>query len=316
MTFLPDATVARLQAVATWPEFVTDRYVVTGEIGRGGMGAVYLAQDELLGREVAIKVSNAIGSEGIERTLQREARILARLEHPGIIPIHDVGRLADGRLFYVMKRVRGVTLREHLGDVPSQGERLRTFERICDAIRFAHAHGVVHRDLTPDNIMVGEFGEVLVLDWGLALIPDGRRDEAARVAGTRGFMAPEQASGGGAHVTPRADVFGLGAILYVLLAEAPPPEDRAMLFAGVTSVARPLRAICEKALAPDPESRYDSVQSLALDVARFRAGEAVEAHRESAFDRAARFGRTYRTPILLVLAYVVMRALVAWFGGR
>ena len=122
--------------------------------------------------------------------------------------------------------------------------------------------------------------------------------------------------GGGAHVTPRADVFGLGAILYVLLAEGPPPEDRAMLFAGVTSVARPLRAICEKALAPDPESRYDSVQSLALDVARFRAGEAVEAHRESAFDRAARFGRTYRTPILLVLAYVVMRALVAWFGGR
>ncbi len=315
MTFLSDAALARLQAVATWPGFTTDRYRVTEEIGRGGMGAVYLARDEALGRDVAIKVSNGVATTALEDRLRREARILARLEHPGIVPVHDTGRLADGRLFYVMKRVRGVTLREHLRGGPSPGDRLRTFERICDAVAFAHANDVIHRDLTPDNVMVGEFGEVLVLDWGLARTPD-EGEEAGTVLGTRGFMSPEQAAGSPEGVTPRTDVYSLGAILHMLLTGGPPAAGGGALLADAPDVPRPVRAICAKALAADPNQRYESVRALAADVACYRAGEAVAAHRETPLERIARFGRTYRTPILLVLAYVIMRAIVAWVAGR
>lgn len=316
MTFLSDAAIARLQSVATWPEFATDRYVVTGEIGRGGMGAVYLAHDEALGRDVAIKVSNAMASDALEGRLRREARILARLEHPGIVPVHDAGRLVDGRLFYVMKRVRGVTLREHLRGGPSLGDRLRTFERICDTVAFAHAHEIIHRDLTPDNVMIGEFGEVLVLDWGLARTPDWDGEEAGSVVGTRGFMSPEQAAGIPAAVTPRTDVYSLGALLHMLLTGFPPVTGEAVLFAAAPDLPRPVRAICAKALAAEPGERYQSVRALADDIARYRAGEPVVAHRDTLLERAARFGRAYRTPILLVLAYMIMRALVAWFAGR
>lgn len=159
MTFLEDAAIARLQAVANWPEFQDGRYTVVDQIGRGGMGTVYLAQDRELAREVAIKVSNGVPGADVERRLRDEARILAALEHPGIVPVHDAGRLADGRLFYVMKRVRGATLTEHARTLASLSERLGIFERICDAVNFAHAHGIVHRDLKPDNVMIGPFGE-------------------------------------------------------------------------------------------------------------------------------------------------------------
>ena len=165
---LSDAAVTRLRALGRWPEFESGRYAVVEEIGRGGMGTVYLALDEELGREVAIKIPNALASASLERRLRNEARVLARLEHPGIVPIHDAGRLADGRLFYVMKRVRGRTLGEHLRDNPDLNERLRLFERVCEPVAFAHAQGFIHRDLTPGNVMLGAFGEVMVMDWGVA----------------------------------------------------------------------------------------------------------------------------------------------------
>jgi serine/threonine protein kinase len=293
--FLPDSAVARLQAVANWPAFEGDRYAVVEQLGRGGMGSVYLARDERLGREVAIKVSSGVPGAEVERRLNAEARILATLEHPGIVPIHDAGRLADGRLFYVMKRVRGATLSEHLQRVRSLSERLGIFERICEAVSFAHARGVIHRDLKPDNVMIGEFGEVLVMDWGVARA--GALDEAGTVLGTRGFMAPEQEDGG--EIDARADVYGLGAILRWLCEDARPP--------------RALRAVCERATAPRAADRYATPAALAEDVARFRAGHAVDAHPESLIERGARFARTYRVAILLVLAYLVMRALVAFF---
>ena len=188
--------------------------------------------DEELGREVAIKIPNALASASLERRLRSEARVLARLEHPGIVPIHDAGRLADGRLFYVMKRVRGRTLGEHLRDNPDLTERLRLFERICEPVAFAHAQGFIHRDLKPENVMVGAFGEVMVMDWGVAKTVGSRqsavdshslqsqssvpvdsrssvespvpvdsasnsapRTDAGTVVGTAGFMAPEQARG-------------------------------------------------------------------------------------------------------------------------
>ena len=295
MSFLQDAAIARLQAVANWPEFDDARYTIVDEIGRGGMGVVYLARDERLAREVAIKVSNGVPGATVERRLNDEAGIVAALEHPGIVPIHDAGRLADGRLFYVMKRVRGATLPEHLQTVQSLSERLGIFERICEAVNFAHAHGVVHRDLKPDNVMIGAFGEVLVMDWGAALTRGAADPET--VLGTRGFMAPEQER---AEVTDaRADVYSLGAVLEWLAGERAP---------------RPLRAICARAMAQTPGDRYPSAAALAADVARFRAGHAVDAHRESTIERVARFARTYRTAILLILAYIVMRTVVAYFS--
>src|SRR5260370_51541 len=135
------------------------------------MGVVYAALDETLHRGVARKVlAVAVAGGDLARRLNREARVLARLEHPGIVPVHDVGTLSDGRVFYAMKFVEGQGLDKHIEVVASLPDRLRLFLRICDAVAFAHARGVLHRDLKPANVMVGAFGEVLVMDWGLAKI--------------------------------------------------------------------------------------------------------------------------------------------------
>jgi serine/threonine protein kinase len=325
---LSDATVARLKRVAAWPAFPTARYSIVEEIGRGGMGSVYLAIDEDLGREVAVKIPNGTPGAALERRLRAEARVLARLEHPGIVPVHDVGRLEDGRLFYVMKRVRGRTLREHLADVPDLTERLRIFERICEPVSFAHAHGIIHRDLKPENVMLGAYGEVMVMDWGVAKSlahpvndEDAERpaaDDATHpgtVVGTRGFMPPEQARGEAGAVDRRADIFSLGAILYLLLTGDPPDADPARAIWRHRDVPKPLRAICGRALSADPADRYDRVSDVADDVARYRAGHAVHAYQENAVERLARLARTYRVAILLILGYIVMRVAVALTAG-
>jgi serine/threonine protein kinase len=317
---LSDGAVGRLRGVGRLPEFATDRYDIVEEIGRGGMGAVYLARDRELDRDVAIKVPHDAGSAALERRLRVEARALARLEHPGIVPIHDVGRLADGRLFYVMKRVRGRTLRAHLSDVAERAERLRIFERICEPVAFAHAHGCIHRDLKPENIMIGSFGEVLVLDWGVARVVDAEADEPSQdravVVGTRGFMSPEQAAAT-AEADHRTDVYSLGAILALLLTGSDPVNgEPSIAILRDRKVPRPLRSICARALAAARGDRYPSVSALAADVARYRLGAAVEAHRESLAERTMRVARTYRVAILLVVAYVVMRAFVAFTFGR
>ena len=332
MSGLSDAAVTRLRTLGRWPEFESGRYSVIEEIGRGGMGTVYLAVDEELGREVAIKIPNALASASLERRLRSEARVLARLEHPGIVPIHDAGRLADGRLFYVMKRVRGQTLHEYLRGAPGMAERLRIFERICEPVAFAHAQGFIHRDLKPENVMIGAFGEVMVMDWGVAkavgsrestvdshsrqsesVVPASQTDDGT-VIGTVGFMAPEQARGDAGDVDERADVYGLGAILFLLLAgRVPDAHPQGSL--RLSGVPRPLAAICARALDADPSKRYHSVSALADEVARYRNNQKVQAYRETAFERALRFGRTYRTAILLVLAYIVMRAAVAFLAG-
>ena len=199
------------------------------------MGIVYRAHDRVLGRDVALKVLHAPGAA--RRTsaarLHREARVLAALEHPGIVPVHDVGVL-DGRPFYVMKLVRGRRLDEWAAGGPALADRLRAFERICEAVAFAHAHGVVHRDLKPANVMLGAFGEVLVMDWGVAKVLGdagvGRRGRA-RGGGDRGGDRPRdarlhgpRAGRGRPTVDARTDVHALGAILHFLLAGGPPGE--------------------------------------------------------------------------------------------
>jgi serine/threonine protein kinase len=350
LTPLSDAAVARLRSVATWPEFSSGRYTVTEQIGRGGMGTVYLARDTELGRDVAIKVPHVAVSSTLEQRLQTEARVLARLEHPGIVPIHDVGRLADGRLFYVMKQVHGQTLRDYLRETPDMSDSLRIFERICEPVAFAHAHGCIHRDLKPENVMIGQFGEVMVMDWGVARmesspalslsngpalslsngpalsLSNGPELVATRagveapstnpgtIVGTMGFMAPEQAAG--ATSDHRADVFSLGAILYSLLVREEPGSDAAAAIARRRDVPRPLRAICTRALAPAVGERYQSVSALAHDVAQFRIGGRLSAYRETLVERSMRVARTYRVAILLMLTYIVMRVVVAFVFGR
>src|SRR5687768_4166828 len=171
MRWLSDERLAHLRDLAANPDFSATKYRLSKELARGGMGTVYLAEDTELDRRVAIKVlSTPEANNDLRERMIREAQIIARLEHPRIVPVHDVGVLPDGRVFYAMKFVRGSRLDEYASQNASQRDRLRKFQAVCDAVAFAHAHGVIHRDLKPQNIMIGSFGEVLVLDWGVAKI--------------------------------------------------------------------------------------------------------------------------------------------------
>jgi predicted Ser/Thr protein kinase len=310
---LSDAAVANLRDVVDRP-VAGDRYAVHELLGRGGMGAVYRATDRLLQREVALKVlpTELERHDDVAHRLEREARVLAALEHPGIVSIHDAGKLADERPFYVMRLVRGQRLDEHVR-TESLGERLRRFLAICDAVSFAHSKGVIHRDLKPANVMVGEFGDVLVLDWGVAKRPtesgsesdsdpdSDPRDTGDGVAvGTPGFMAPEQmlAAGG---VDVRADVYALGAIL------------RTLLEAG--KGMRPLYAIIARATAVDVNDRYSSVDALAADVRAWLDRAPVSAYTESLWEKAVRFYRRNNALILLLLAYLAVRLFILWWRG-
>jgi serine/threonine protein kinase len=319
---LSDAALVRLAAVLDEPDLAGTKYELRGRVGRGGMGTVWRAFDRELGREVALKVMNGPEARpgGVAR-LRTEAQVLARLEHPGLVPVHDLGTLPDGRPFYAMKLVRGRRLDEHVRDLPQRAARLRVFERICEAVAFAHAQGVIHRDLKPQNVMVGPFGEVLVLDWGVAKVLGGEAPEtpppaagldaaparvpvdpdaatltaAGTVLGTPGYMAPEQARGESA-VGVAADVYALGALLSFLAGEGPP---------------RALAAVVARARAPRPEDRYPSVGELQEDVSRFLSGLPVTAYAEGPVETARRLAVKYRTPLVLVAAYLLMRVLLA-----
>ncbi len=267
------------------------------------MGRVFAAHDETLGRDVAIKVSHAPSAGAdLDRRLRQEAEVLARLEHPGIVPVHDIGQLADGRLFYVMKWVQGQTLAECAPGLTTESARLTVFERIAEAVAFAHAQGVVHRDLTPRNVMVGRFGEVLVMDWGVASLLGASGGGVTRV-GTPGFMPPEQAVGGGDTIGPPADVYALGALLR-------------WLCAGGDRVPRRLAAIIAKCVSERPADRYPDAADLVADLARYRAGQAVVAMPETVFDRVGRFVVAHQAIILLIAAYLLMRAAVGYVQGR
>ncbi|MGD9906187.1 MAG: serine/threonine-protein kinase [Vicinamibacterales bacterium] len=295
---LDDAAVARLRAAADVPD-LGPRYDVRAAIGHGGSSVVYAAWDHALDREVAVKVADAYrAATDTDVPLTREARILAALEHPGIVPVHDTGVTPDGRAFYVMTLVRGRSLAAAAAAV-SVPARIGLFLKVCEAVAFAHARGVVHRDLKPQNVMVGPFGEVLVLDWGVAATAAGEDGAGGppAVVGTPGFMPPEQAAGVSA-VDERADVYALGALLDGLVGPAAP---------------RPLAAVVERARAVRREDRYAGVAALEADVRRYLDGLAVSAYAEPLVERVMRVVDRYRVPIGLVAAYMVMRIVLLYW---
>jgi serine/threonine-protein kinase len=328
--WLSDDKLNHLRTIVGDPDFSSTKYTFVKELARGGMGTVYLAEDRELNRLVAIKVLNTTEvTDDLRNRMIREAQIIARLEHPGIVPVHDVGTLPDGRVFYAMKLVRGSRLDEYTARNASLKDRLRKFQAVCDAVAFAHAHGVIHRDLKPQNIMIGSFGEVLVLDWGVAKIlpePDppwsavpwhrfgqsgGKPPHskewsdtsAGTVVGTRHYMSPEQARGEIDQLDERADVYSLGAVLHFLLKDQP-------------KVSKAAKAISLKARANAKEERYSSASELSADIGRLLDAEPVSAYRENALEKASRWVSKNRFLILLVLAYLLMRIFLAFTSRR
>lgn len=263
------------------------RYALGPRLGTGGGGEVFRAKDTWLGRDVALKLLSEKPSSAEARRFEREGRLTAGLTHPNIVSVFDVG-VFEGRAFIAMELVDG----RSLGELVEEGaltlrERLRVFVKVCDAITYAHEKGVVHRDLKPDNVMVGRFGDVLVLDWGLARAPDGTGPDRAagegtrltrlgQIMGTPYYMAPEQAQGFGREAGTAADVYALGALLYTLCSGRP-PFDTVHLLEVVTRVAAgevvslasvapktPTRLveIVERAMAVRPPDRFEDVASL------------------------------------------------------
>jgi serine/threonine-protein kinase len=328
--------------VAMDPSPSGPRYRILRSHARGGLGEVYLARDEQLRRVVALKEIQAPQADRADSRARfiREAEITGGLEHPGIVPVYELGRHGDGRPYYAMRFIEGDSLREAIARHQAEGRRLSPAKRsldlrglvgrfvdACNAVAYAHSRGVIHRDLKPANIMLGPFGETLVVDWGLAKPsappdPAGSPDEGpspsaagqevtlpGMAVGTPQYMSPEQAAGEPDKLGPASDVYGLGATLYCLLTGHPPFEDR-----DVTTVLervargdfppprkvrqdvpRALEAICLKAMATRPEDRYESVRGLTADVESWLAGEPVSAWREPLWTRLDRWARRHRT---------------------
>lgn len=348
-----------------------ERYRPVRLHAKGGLGEVLVAQDEELHRMVALKriqPRQALNEESVRRFLQ-EAEITARLEHPGIVPVYGLVEGEDGRPCYAMRFIEGETLQRALdrfhADKSRRDQRevrleqrqlLARFIATCNTLAYAHSHGIVHRDLKPSNVILGKYGETLVVDWGLAKVmaesegeaspgvrespgsgtqPTATLTQEGSVMGTPAYMSPEQAEGRLNVCGPATDVYGLGATLYALLTGGPPfpgHDANAILAAarrgaflpprqrdGMTP--RALEAICLKAMAFRPESRYATALELAADVERWLADEAVSAHREPWTTKARRWLRRHRVlaasvVATLAAATVFLVVLLAIFGEQ
>lgn len=336
------------------PGAARGRYRLTVEQGRGGFGLVWRARDDALGRDVAVKelLGAAAGDRAAQIRFLAEARIAAQLQHPGVVPIYDIGDQSD-RPYYAMKLVSGQTFSEaiaHLHDPKrTPGERaverarlLGAFLSVTRTMAFAHARQVVHRDLKPNNIILGDYGETIILDWGLAkVLTDGAPEGApvfaspdpirspeltapGVVLGTPSYMSPEQALGKTGAIDERSDVFSLGAILYHLLTgrrpfvgadsaevmrhvvASEPPRPRAIR----SDLARPLEAICLKAMAKAREHRYPDAAALTADLERHLADEPVEAYAEPWTARLGRMLRRRRQEATLAGSAIVLLAML------
>ncbi|MCX5900022.1 MAG: bifunctional serine/threonine-protein kinase/formylglycine-generating enzyme family protein [Proteobacteria bacterium] len=301
------------------------KYIYDKELGRGGMGAVFSTVDQDVRRKVAMKVmlpSTATSPAHIKRFLE-EAQITGQLEHPNIVPVHEVGINEESNIYFTMKMVRGENLDEVLDKIAqgkaghqqkySLGVLLQIFMKVCDAIGYSHAKGVLHRDLKPENLMVGDFGEVLVMDWGLAKVL-GREDintgaagaseqssayhtMEGQVMGTPAYMSPEQALGKISELDERSDIFSLGGILYKILTYQAPYRGKNArealekarkrqlqspdLRAPERKIPAELVAICMKAMAREKDERYGSAEELKDDIQRYLDGKSVSAKKDS-----------------------------------
>ena len=309
-----------------------ERYEPVGEHARGGLGRVVRAVDRRLGRTVAVKELLRHDPSNEARFL-REAMITARLEHPGIVPVHEAGRWPNGDPYYVMKLVEGRTLKELIVEGATLRERLGLLPHViavADAVGYAHSEAVIHRDLKPSNVIVGSFGETIVVDWGLARdrkrnIPEpsdeiltaagsGASTVSGKVVGTPAYMSPEQARGD--VVDERSDVYALGAVLYEVLAGSPPHADttpQAVLDRVIAGPPRPLpmvvpgvpgelATIVRKAMARDPDARYPNAIALAEDLRRFTTGKLVSAHSYSTWERLRKRLARYRGVVAVTVA--------------
>jgi serine/threonine protein kinase/WD40 repeat protein len=336
-------SVPATRAVAL-PYVDRDAYTMGQPVGQGGTGRVLQARDQRLDRPVAIKELLA-RTEQQEQRFVREALLTARLQHPAIVPVYEAGRWPDGEPFYAMKLVSGRSLADASAECTTFAERLSLLPHVltaAHAIAYAHSKHIIHRDLKPANVLVGEFGETVVIDWGLA--KDLTEDEPAVdhnananananaseegltiqgvIMGTPWYMPPEQAAGEA--VDERADVYALGAMLYHVLAAIPPhhetPWER-LLPTIAAKAPRPierlvpqlsdeLAAIVNKAMARDPEARYRTAEALADDLERFAAGQLVAAHTYSLRQLLRRYWRRNRSSISIAAAAMVLVVIV------
>jgi tetratricopeptide (TPR) repeat protein len=320
------------------------RYVIGAEIARGGMGIIAAAFDRRLGRSIAIKRLER-GDSSLARRFAREIRVTASLQHPGIVPIYDSGILPDGQPFYAMRHVPGASLESSIAGCRSHSERLGLLASVvaaAEAVGYAHERGIIHRDLKPSNILVGRFGETVVIDWGLARVGAARSEEqapcgpsldpvltnAGSVLGTPRYMSPEQARGEPA--TRQSDVYSIGAILYHALSGEPPVagEDvNAILERQARGDIRPLAgvaprlpgdlvAIVERAMAASAGARYASAGDLAADLRRFQTGQMVAAYSYSRGDLVRRFVRRHRGLVALAALFAIVVSVGAALGLR
>jgi formylglycine-generating enzyme required for sulfatase activity/Flp pilus assembly protein TadD len=359
----PAAGHVLIETVMRGTEEKRSRYMLTHLHADGGLGRVWLARDTELNREVALKeiLPGKANHPELWRRFLKEAQVTGQLEHPNIVPVYELARRPeDDQPFYTMRFVRGRTLRQAIADFHTrraQGQAeplerprlLQAFVSVCQAIAYAHSRGVIHRDLKPDNVVLGGFGEVIVLDWGLAkkvdhsdletdlasvAISDEAEAEATREGqrfGTPAYMAPEQAEGHNDLIDGRTDIYGLGAILFEILTGRAPHQGQTIIelleriATGATprarsaepSVPAALDAICGKAMARLPDERYAEATELAEDVQRWLADEPVSAWREPWTVRARRWRARHRPLVAsAATALVVMLMAATWGTAR